>query len=94
MSGLEVALIILVSVWTLIFIIIAASLFLIFMAVRHTINKFNNLLDTTEKAAEEVQLPLKLAMAGAVGLMGKNAFGTIKKFIEITRPKVIKKSKR
>lgn len=93
MSGLEVALIILVSVWTLIFIIIAVSLFLIFMAIRHTIKKFNNLLDTTERAAEEVQLPLRLAMAGVAGFMGKNAFGTIKKFLDITRPKSSKKSR-
>jgi hypothetical protein len=78
----------------LIFIIIADSLFLIFVAIRHTINKFNNLLDTTEKAADEIQLPLELAMAGVAGLMSKNAFGTVKKFFEIAKTRSSKKSRR
>ena len=83
MSGLEIALILLVSVWTLIFVIIAVMIFIIFLALKKTVTKFNNLLDTTEAAAQEAQLPLKMAMAGIAGMMSKNAFDTIRKIASI-----------
>lgn len=87
MSGLEIALVILVSVWTLIFIILAVVMLLIFLAVKRTIDKFNRLLDQTERAAEEVQLPLKMAMAGVAGLMSKNAFDALKKIASLAHSK-------
>lgn len=83
MSGLEIALILLVSVWTLIFVIIAVMVLIIFLALKKTVTKFNNLLDSTEKAAEEAQLPLKMAMAGIAGMMSKNAYETIRKIASI-----------
>lgn len=79
MNGLEIALVLLVSVWTLIFIILAVVMLIIFLAIKRAVDKFNNLLDQTERAAEEVQLPLKMAMAGIAGLASKNAFDAIKK---------------
>lgn len=79
MSGLEIALVILVSVWTLIFVILAVVMLFIFLALKRTVEKFNHLIDQTEKAAEEVQLPLKMAMAGIAGLASKNAFDALKK---------------
>lgn len=79
MSGLEIALVILVSVWTLIFIILAVVMLFVFLAIKRTVDKFNHLIDQTERAAEEVQLPLKMAMAGIAGLASKNAFDAIKR---------------
>ena len=45
MSGLEVALIILISIWSIIFIVIALGVFLIFLAIKRVIDKANKLLD-------------------------------------------------
>lgn len=79
MSGLEIALVILVSVWTIIFVILAVMMFIIFLAIKQTVDKFNHLIDQTERAAEEVQLPLKMAMAGIAGMASKNAFDALRR---------------
>ncbi len=93
MSGLEVALIILVSVWTVIFIVVAIAVIVIFFAIKKTVDKFYKLLDETEKAAEEVQLPLKLAMAGVAGMVSKNAFEAIRKITTLATAVSPKKKK-
>lgn len=93
MSGLEVALIILVSVWTVIFIVVAIAVIVIFFAIKKTVDKFYKLLDETEKAAEEVQLPLKLAMAGVAGMVSKNAFEAIRKITTLATSVSSKKKK-
>lgn len=84
MAPLEIALVILVSIWTVIFIIIALSIFLIFLMVRKTINTINRIAQETEDVAKRVDIPSKIVMASILGFMAKNSFGQIKDFVDKT----------
>lgn len=81
MSPLEIVLIILVVIWSIIFLIIGIALIMIFLAVRRAIAKASDILDKTEAVADKVDLPSKVVMASIVAFMAKNSFGTIKKII-------------
>lgn len=81
MSALEIALIILVVIWSIIFLIIGISLVMIFFAVKRAITKANDILDKTEAVADKVDLPSKVVMASIVAFMAKNSIGPIKKLI-------------
>ncbi len=81
MSVLETALIILVAIWSIIFLIIGIALVMIFFAIKRAITKANDILDKTEAVADKVDLPSKVVMASIVAFMAKNSFGTIKKII-------------
>ncbi len=84
MSGLEIALVILVAVWSIIFIMIGVGLLLIFLAVKRAIDKANNILDRTEEVANKVDLPSKVVIASIVAFMAKNSFGGLKNIISET----------
>lgn len=81
MTILETALIVLVVIWSVIFLIIGIALVMIFLAVKRAITKANDILDKTEAVADKVDLPSKVVMASIVAFMAKNSFGTIKKII-------------
>lgn len=81
MSILEAALIVMVAIWSIIFLIIGFALVMIFFAVKRAITKANDILDKTEAVADKVDLPSKVVMASIVAFMAKNSFGTIKKII-------------
>lgn len=81
MTALEAALIILVAIWSLIFLIIGIALVMIFLAIRRAIGKANEILDKTEAVADKVDLPSKVVMASIVAFMAKNSLGSIKKII-------------
>jgi|CXWK01.1.fsa_nt_gi hypothetical protein len=81
MTVLEIALIILVAIWSIIFLIIGAALIMIFIAVKRAIGKANSILDKTEAVAGKVDLPSKVVIASIVGFMAKNSMGTVKKII-------------
>lgn len=81
MSVLETALIILIVIWSIIFLIIGIALVMIFFAIKRAIGKANDILDKTEAVADKVDLPSKVVMASIVAFMAKNSFGTIKKII-------------
>lgn len=84
MSSLEIALVILVGVWSVIFIMIGVGLLLIFWAVKRAIDKANNILDRTEEVANKVDLPSKVVIASIVAFMAKNSFGGLKNIISET----------
>lgn len=81
MSPLEFALIILVILWSIIFLIIGVVLIMIFLAVKRAITKANDILDKTEAVANKVDLPSKVVMASIIAYVAKNSFGPIKKFV-------------
>lgn len=81
MTVLEIALIILVGLWSIIFLIIGVVLVMIFLAVKRAITKASDILDKTEAVADKVDLPSKVVMASIIAFMAKNSFGTIKKII-------------
>lgn len=78
MSGLETALVILVSIWTIIFVVIAAAILMLFFAVKRAMDKANKILDETEAIASKVDLPSKVVIASILAFMTKNTVGTIK----------------
>lgn len=81
MSPLEIALIALVTIWSVIFIIIAIALVMLILTIRRGLNKANDILDKTEAVANKVDLPSKVVIASIVAFMAKNSFGGIKKII-------------
>ena len=80
MSGLEIALVILIAVWTFIFALIAIALLVIFFSIRRALKKANQILDETEEKARQVDLPSKIVIASILGFMAKNSVGILKGF--------------
>lgn len=78
MSGLEIALIILVVIWSLIFLIIAIALIVLFWGVKKGIDKINNILENTQSITQNIASPLSKAVTGANLL--KDVIGTFVKF--------------
>ncbi len=82
-SGIETALIVLVIIWTIIFITVAIAVIFIFLAIRRAVNKANKIIDVTEEKANKFDLPSKLVTAGVLAFMVKNSGETIKKVIQL-----------
>lgn len=78
MNILEIALTILVSVWTVIFLMIAIAGFLIYRSIKKGLDKVNKFLDTTEEIAESASIPTKVVVASIVGFMAKNGISGLK----------------
>ena len=81
MSGLEIALIILITIWSLIFIAIGIMVLVIFLSIKRAMTKVDRILDKTEELANKADLPSKLVTASIVGFMAKNGLGTVRKII-------------
>lgn len=81
MTPIEIALIILITIWSIIFIVIGVAVILVFISVRRALKKVDTILDRTEELANKADLPSKLVTASIVGFMAKNGYGTIKKII-------------
>lgn len=81
MSFLEVALVVLVIIWSIIFLIIGIALIMIFLSIKRAIGKANNILDKTGAIADKVDLPSKVVIASIVGFMAKNSLGPITRII-------------
>ncbi len=80
MSPLEIALIILVFIWSLIFVIFGTVLIIIFLRIKHSLEKLNKILDTTGDVASGV----KAMAAGAASIFGKSRVSSIKKLVAKT----------
>lgn len=81
MDVLQLVLVILVSVWTAIFVVVAVAVYLIFRSIKRSVDKVNNILDATEEIAEGAKIPSKIAMAAVVGFLAKNSIDSIKNVI-------------
>ena len=81
MTLLEGALVALILIWTVIFIIIAVAIFLLYKSVKRALDKANTILDETQAKAEEFDLPSKLVTASVVGFIAKQSMGPLMKFI-------------
>ena len=81
MSVLEVALIVLVVIWSVIFIVIAIALVMLILTIKRGLNKANEIIDKTGAIADKVDFPSKIVIASIVGFMAKNSFGTIRKIL-------------
>ncbi len=81
MTAIEIALIVLITIWSIIFIVIGVALLIVFFSVKRALKKVDRLLDRTEEIANKADLPSKLVTASIVGFMAKNGFGTVKKVL-------------
>lgn len=81
MNGLEIALIILVLIWTVIFVIIAVAILLIIFSIKRAMDKANKILDETEAIANKVDLPSKVVIASILAFMAKTSASTIRDVI-------------
>lgn len=81
MSILEIALIILVVIWSIIFAIIAIALIMVVFAIKRAIKKTNNILDKTEAVADKADIPSKVITASIIAFMAKNSIGPITRLI-------------
>lgn len=82
MSGLELALVFLVGIWTIIFAIIAVAVLVVFLSIRRALKKANQILDTTEAMAQKVDLPSKVVVASILGFMAKQSFSSFKNLLQ------------
>jgi hypothetical protein len=78
MSPLEIALVILVSVWSLIFIIMAVAMIVLLLGLKKAIDKINNILGQGEDVAQGLGAIGKVAATGASGLLLKMVGNQVK----------------
>ncbi|MBI2022217.1 hypothetical protein HYS93_05070 [Candidatus Daviesbacteria bacterium] len=81
MNLLETALVVLVTVWTIVFIIIAIAVLLVFFSIKKGLDKANKILDETEDIAKRIDLPSKVVIASILAFMAKNSINTVKEFV-------------
>ncbi len=82
MTPLETALVILISIWTIIFILVGIGMIVLFIQIRKAIDKVNQILQTTEDIAERVEIPIRTISAGILGFIGKISAQGISSFIK------------
>ncbi len=81
MTGLEIILIILIAIWSVIFLVIGIMLVMVFFQVKRAISKANSILDKTALIADKADLPSKVVTASIIAFMAKNSFGPLKKIL-------------
>jgi large-conductance mechanosensitive channel len=69
MTLLEGALVALILIWTVIFIIIAVVVFVIYRSIKRALDKANKILDETEAKAEEFDLPSKIVIGSIIQII-------------------------
>ncbi len=82
MTPLETALVILISIWTIIFILVGVGMIILFFQIRRAVTKVNHILQTTEDIAERVEIPIRTISAGILGFVGKMSAQGITNFLK------------
>lgn len=72
MNTLETALVILVSIWSIIFIIFGVSMVVIFLSLKKSIDKINNILSEAEDLTHGVSVTGKAVAGSILGFLNKN----------------------
>lgn len=83
MSPLEIALVVLVSIWSLLFIIIAAAMFILLKELKKALDKINNILEDAENVTSGVS-----AAASGIGKLlvsRRNIAGVVKSITSKSR---------
>lgn len=79
MGALEIALVVLVGIWTVIFIIIGIAVVIFLKGIKQALDRINHNLDTADTVAEGVSMPIKAVAGALMGMVGKAAIKQIKK---------------
>ncbi len=82
MEPLETALVIMISLWTIIFAILAALMLMIFLSVKKAVNKVNDIIDKTEAVADQVNLPSKAVLLAIMTFLTRNSVEGIKGLVD------------
>ena len=87
MGILEAILVVLVSVWTVIFIIVALILVIVLVAIRKGLSRANKILEETEDIAKKADLPSKIVVAAILAFLAKHSIRSVKDLVTIFLPK-------
>lgn len=81
MSPLEIALVILVGIWSIIFIIIAIAAIMMVREVKRAMDRVNEILETFDQTVNNVAGPIQTISAALMGMVAKSGIDTVKNFI-------------
>lgn len=81
MSGVEIALIVLITIWSIIFIAIGVAVLFVVFSIKRALNKVDRILDRTEELANKADLPSKMVTGALMGFMAKNGYSAVKNLI-------------
>lgn len=87
MSPLEIALVILVSVWTFIFVIMAIAIVVLLRGLKQALDKINHILETGENMVEGVG-------AAASGVASLFTQRTAETMVKVVADKFLKRAKK
>lgn len=88
MSPLELALVLLVTIWSIIFVVIGVSLVLLLREVKKALDSINHILENAENITEDVGSSLKTAASGVAGLLANNLIRSVfTKVAKLKQPK-------
>lgn len=79
MGPLETALVVLVIIWTLIFVVVAVGMFILLLGLKRALDKINRILDQGEDVAKGIGAVGKAAAGGLAGLLIEKAGNRLKK---------------
>lgn len=84
MTGLEVFLIIVITIWSLVFIAFGIALVFVLIQLKKALDKVNIMIDTAEEVTHEVGTSFRNIAAGIATIATKNLIGAAaKKFIQM-----------
>ena len=79
MSPLETALVVLVSLWTLIFVVVAIAMVVLLFGLKKALDKINNILSQGEQVAEGFGTISKIGASGIGALLLKMVGDKVRK---------------
>lgn len=71
MSLLESALVVLISIWSIIFVVVGIFLIVLLVSVKKALDKINKILKTTENVTEGVGVPLTILIEKITNFFSK-----------------------
>lgn len=81
MTSLEVFLIVIITIWTLVFVVFGVILVFVLLQLKKALEKINGMINTAEDMAHEVGTSFKSVAAGIATIATKNLLGAAAKKI-------------
>lgn len=82
MTILETALVVLVVIWSIIFIIIAVALVYLLKEFKTALDKVHIILERGERAAKEVETTARMTSLGVAGILAKSGTSKLKQITQ------------
>lgn len=88
MTPLEIFLIIIVTIWTAVFIVFGVALVFVLIQLKKALDKINQMIETAEEVTQDVGSSLKTAASGVTAIVTKNLIGSVvKKLLQMKTQK-------